>query len=413
RNALFWYVDRAYCLGTPVRRTVKRIAGNPGGVRRSPDLTRCRLLDSDERVRRPGAWPIAREAESGTGGLEALPAIGRKRILEIIIESLLGAAECRLHHHRYTELGKPLDVGGVREIRMLDAQTSVTRTMCLLDTFVSIENHVHRIVASRVRHDLKAKPIELHDQSFVSRRRINERRDESRSTPGEELDYICRYPFVVIELAGLFKVAEEFRRQSGRNGRRPESRTGPDRKLAAIPQGGIQANFLQVTGGVANGGDSEDVKVSSRLLQHLELSFERHLPRNRALHHFHPGLKQHATRPTARVANDPAFLRIVRNGSIRNPGHADGRGVKPQRMLRGVVNNKWTVGPCAVEQLLAGCSRRGGTEVRACKQHRIGSMCLGIGLQAFDDELRLIDGDAGFRRREIEAVQSVGSVERV
>ena len=127
----------------------------------------------------------------------------------------------------------------------------------------------------------------------------------------------------------------------------------------------------------------------------------------------HGGFQQHTRRVTAGVADDAAFFVDVLYGSIGEACELERRGIEPERVLRGVVDDQRTVRDGAIEQCERGCRRRYRAEIGARQEHRILRMCGRISLQTFDENLGLVRCDARFGRRQIEPVQRVRAVEQV
>src|SRR4029077_2346530 len=70
RDALRRHIVVASPDRTTLGRTVKRVTGNAGRVRRPPYFTGYSLFDPHERVRRPGTGPIAAERKGCAPFLE-------------------------------------------------------------------------------------------------------------------------------------------------------------------------------------------------------------------------------------------------------------------------------------------------------------------------------------------------------
>ena len=212
---------------------------------------------------------------------------------------------------------------------MFDAQPAVALAMRLLQTLVGIQNHVHRIGAQRMRHDLIPARIEFHDQSLVVMGCINERWNQPGAAVGKELHQVGRHPVIVIELPRPLQIGQKARRQVMLHGDRPEARARAHGERAAVAQGAVELDLGQIAGGVDDAGDAQTVQVPRRGLDHRQFFLERHADGDRTGGEFHGRLEQHTARMSAGVANHAAFFVAIGDRLIGDAGHLQGGGVQP------------------------------------------------------------------------------------
>jgi len=152
----------------PARRTVR--------VRRAPNLTPHGFLNADERIRWPGAGPIAAERQQRPALLQAVPAIGwglscGSKFAPMSPQQKEG---CMLTStESFANRGRSC---AATIVGVLQAEAAVARAVLFLHGLVGIQHHLHGVTAQRVRHDLVAALVQFQHQFFVFVRRIGERR---------------------------------------------------------------------------------------------------------------------------------------------------------------------------------------------------------------------------------------------
>ena len=237
----------------------------------------------------------------------------------------------------------------------------------LFDLLVGIHHKSRRIRTIGMSHDLESALVEFQHQLFILGRFVGQRRNQTGSSIHKEFHQIGRDPIVMIEGARFLEVSQELRRQMMVYGHGSKRSPSANRKLAAIAQGGIQLNLLQIPSRIHHTRNAVPVQVMGGIPQQRQLLVLRELIRQGPLHNGHGCFQQNPTGMAAGVADNIFFFCRIGHRLIRDACQSQGLAVQPERMLGRVMHHHRAIGNGSIKQFTCGSRRWYGAEVRSTK----------------------------------------------